>query len=116
MKPEDRDLALLLDMQSACDQVMDFMKGIDLEAFSTDRMRCFAVERALEILGEAAGRVSPEFQRSCTTIPWRQIRGLRNILAHEYGHIEYPSLYRTTREDIPPLLKEVSRQLRVLSK
>lgn len=116
MRPEDRDLALLRDMHSACSEIGEFMRGVNLGRFTADRKLCLAVERSLEIVGEAAGRVSSGFQRKCPEIPWRKIKGLRNILAHEYGHIEYPALFNTTRDDVPALLKELERQIRLNDK
>ncbi len=61
-------------------------------------------ERCLEMIGEAARRVSSEFQEKHPEIPWREIIGQRNILAHEYGEIDYEILYRTAKEDIPALI------------
>lgn len=116
MQPEDRDLALLRDMHSACCEIVEFMQGVNQARFMADRKLCLAVERSLEIVGEAAGRISSAFQSQCPSIPWRQIKGLRNILAHEYGHIEYPALFKTTREDVPVLLKELESQIRLKDK
>lgn len=113
MRPDDRDLALLRDMQAACAEIGEFIKGVNFDRFTADRMRCLAVERSLEIVGEAAGRVSAGLQRECPQIPWRTIKGLRNILAHEYGQVEYPALFKTACEDVPVLLLELERQIRL---
>jgi len=53
-----------------------------------------ATERSVEIIGEAARHVSPEFIAAHPEIPWRQIIGQRNILAHEYGQIDHEMLFR----------------------
>ena len=47
-----------------------------------------AVERHLEVIGEAAGRVSIEFRKTHSEIPWSRIVGQRNVLIHEYGEID----------------------------
>ena len=70
-----------------------------------------AIERIIEIIGEAGRRVSPDFQRSHAEILWREIIGQRNILAHEYGHVERALLYKTVREDIPRQIETLSRVL-----
>lgn len=116
MDADERDLALLRDMRGACAEIIEFMQGVDFDALVADRMRCLAVERALEIIGEAAGRVSADFQRRCAQVPWRKIKGMRNILAHEYGHIEYSALFDTAKSDVPALLKQIDEQLRATGK
>ncbi len=88
MRPEERDAAYLWDMLEAAKEVADMTTGVTLEAFLNNRMLVRATERGVEIIGEAARRVSPEFQAAHIDIPWRQIIGQRNILAHEYGQID----------------------------
>jgi uncharacterized protein with HEPN domain len=61
MLPGDRDAALLWDMLQACREVREFTRDVTWEDFIADRKLCLAVERCLEIVGEAAGRVSKPF-------------------------------------------------------
>ena len=63
-----------------------------------------AVERRLEILGEAAGRVSEAFQLSHPDIPWKEIKGIRVVLAHRYGDVNLHQLWQALQRDIPDLL------------
>lgn len=88
MKPEDRDLAYLWDMRGC------------------------ALERSLELLGEAAQRVSSSFQSRNAQIEWRSLVGQRNVLACEYGLIDHRRLYDSARLQIPPLLDELERILK----
>jgi uncharacterized protein with HEPN domain len=104
MRPAERDAALLWDMWNACREIREFMSGVVHEDFVANRMLCLAVERCLEIVGEAASKVSDDFRDAQTDIPWRQIKGMRNILAHEYGQIDYDVVYETAASDIPKLL------------
>ena len=62
-----------------------------------------AIERNLEFIGEAARRISEGFRTTHADIPWRQVIGQRNILAHEYGQIDHELLFRTANEDVPAL-------------
>lgn len=64
-----------------------------------------AVERCIEVIGESARRVSAAYTQAHPEIPWRQIIGQRNILAHEYGRIDHRLLYRTAADDIPRLIE-----------
>lgn len=63
-----------------------------------------AVERNLEIIGEAAARISIELKDSTPDIPWRQIKGLRNIIAHEYGEIKQERIWALVIKEIPILI------------
>lgn len=103
MQPADRDAAYLWDMLQACKEILDFCADAEWEDFIADRKLCLAVERSLEIVGEAAGKVSEEFQGRHPAIPWRRIKGMRNILAHEYGQIDYEIIYKTVADEVPDL-------------
>ncbi|NOZ09523.1 MAG: DUF86 domain-containing protein [Gammaproteobacteria bacterium] len=104
MLPEDRDPAYLWDMLQAAKEVDSMLYEYDLAAFLADRVMLRAVERSIEIIGEAAGCVSVTYQDAHPEIPWREIIGQRNILAHEYGQINHELLYKTASEDILTLI------------
>lgn len=104
MRPEDRDAAYLWDMLQAAKEVETMIADYDLTAFLNNVMLQRAIERSLEIIGEGARRVSQPFQHVHSEIPWREIIGQRNILAHEYGQIDHELLYKTAVEDIPELI------------
>lgn len=104
MQPEDRDAAYLWDMREAAREVVEMTAGLSLVDFLANRMLMRATERSVEIIGEAARRVSNDFAAAHSEIPWRQIIGQRNILAHEYGQIDHELLFRTATEDIPGLI------------
>lgn len=103
MQPEDRDAAYLWDMIQAAKEVEEMLENHDLASFLADRVLLRALERGVEIIGEAARRVSSSFMDAHPEIPWRQIIGQRNILAHEYGQIDYELLYNTATNDLPAL-------------
>ena len=88
MHPRERDIASLWDMREAARLIASFLHGVTYTDYEKNLMLRSAIERQLEIIGEAARRVSPEFQRAHPEIAWRNITGLRNILAHEYGEIK----------------------------
>ncbi|PYS45418.1 MAG: hypothetical protein DMF71_00020 [Acidobacteria bacterium] len=67
----------------------------------------WAVERRLEILGEAAGQVSNAFQLSHPDIPWKEIKGIRLVLAHRYGDVNLHQLWQTLQRDVPDLLPKL---------
>jgi uncharacterized protein with HEPN domain len=105
MRPEDRDLAYLWDMREAAREVAEFVRGSDAVRFQSDKMMRRAVERQIEIIGEAARRVSAEFQEKHPEIPWKLIVGQRHVLAHDYGDVVVERIYRVAVDKIPELLR-----------
>jgi uncharacterized protein with HEPN domain len=87
MRPEEGDAARVWDIGKAIREVRGFTAGVDYQQFLSNREKMLAVERALEIIGEAAGRLSEAFRSAHPEIPWRSITGLRNVLAHAYGEV-----------------------------
>ena len=85
-----------------------FHESLTLEEFlaaGRDRqITRLAVERELEILGEAARRVSSRFRDEHAEIPWKETVGLRNVISHEYEKVNYTEIYRIVRERIPELI------------
>jgi uncharacterized protein with HEPN domain len=111
MPLNDRDAACLWDMLQAAKEVDVMMQDHDLAGLLESLILQRALERSLEIIGEAARRVSPEGQAVLAEIPWREIIGQRNILAHEYGQIDHEQLFKTVKEDIPDLIRNLEKAL-----
>ena len=103
MKPESRDKAYLWDMLQAADEARELCRGFAFETIEGDRRTLLALERLMELIGEAARRVSDEFRRAHPEIAWRKIIGLRNVLAHEYGRIDHRRLFLAATEDTAAL-------------
>ena len=107
MHPEDRDPAHLWDMLQSARDAAGIVANVTPEKFLGDRTRMLALERSLELVGEAARRVSDALRKKHSRIPWKEMIGLRNILAHDYGRIDHDKLYATAVKDIPNLIKEL---------
>jgi len=105
MQPEQRDAGYLWDMLDAARTVEQLSSNRDFTQYSNDRRTQLAVERSLEIIGEAASRVSTSFRNAHPEIPWRQIIGQRNVLIHEYGEIKQERIWKTVTENIPQLIE-----------
>lgn len=103
MKPESRDQAYLWDMLQAADEALELCQGVTFETIASDRRTLLALERLMELIGEAARRVSEDFQRAHPEIAWRKIIGLRNVLAHDYGHIDHRRLFLAATNDAATL-------------
>lgn len=70
----------------------------------TNRMLQLSLVRLVEIVGEAAGRVSVSVRERHPQIPWREIAGMRNRLIHGYDFVDYDILWQTVKEDLPALV------------
>jgi len=108
MQPEDRDAAYLWDMLDAARMIEGFTTDVRFDQYMGDRKLQLAVERALEIIGEAARRVSENFKRAHPEIPWHGIIAQRNVLAHEYGEIKQDRIWRVVISHIPELISQLA--------
>jgi uncharacterized protein with HEPN domain len=104
MPREIEDQALLLDTLDSARAVREMVAGMDLQTYAGDRRTRRAVEREVEMIGEAARKVSESFRLAHPQIPWRKIMGQRHRLAHEYGEIEDEILWRVATVHIPELI------------
>ena len=111
MKLEQRDRAHLADMLAAARDARMLAGGLAYDALMAYLRTRLALERALEIIGEAARRVSPATRNANRQIPWTGIIGTRNALAHQYGAIDYRRLHTTANEGVPRLIEALERLL-----
>lgn len=102
-RDEKRDPAYLWDMLDAAKAIMAFVSNRTFYDFQQDRMLRNAIERNLEIIGEAANRVSESFQKAHSEIPWKNIIGQRNILIHEYGEIKNERVWAVATKRVAEL-------------
>ena len=90
-------------MLDACKDINDFVAGIKYEEFELKKVVRFAVERQLLVIGEAANHIDANIQSKIPEIPWKQIIGLRNIIAHEYGEILVARVWKIATENVRQL-------------
>ena len=109
MQPESRDASYVWDMLDAARTVRGFVKEVDAQFYIQDRKLQMAVERAVEIIGEAARRVSEQFREAHPEIPWRNIIAQRNVLVHEYGEIKQERLWLVVTQRIPALIGQLEK-------
>jgi uncharacterized protein with HEPN domain len=104
MLPNEQDAAFLWDMLNAAQAVQRFVGSRKLADYLTDEVVQSAVERKIEIIGEAARKVSTDFQQAHSEIPWSKIMRQRNVLAHDYGRIEHDRLWAVITIHLPELV------------
>jgi threonine dehydratase len=99
-----RDDALLLDMLIAARRAREFNNGESWETFTGNQMLQSATQYQLQIIGEAATKVSDDCRAKHNDIPWKQIVGFRHRLVHEYPLIEMEKVWRVVSEHLAPLI------------
>lgn len=107
MRPDEKDAGYLLDMLQHALGVARSVEGRTFDDYTSDEDLRLVIERRIEIIGEAARRVSRSFQDAHSEIPWRKIVAQRNVLAHEYGEIEDAILWQVATVSIPELIREL---------
>jgi len=107
MQPNSRESGYLWDMLQAARRLQDFTAGLSYEAYLESILLQSAVERQLEILGEAARRMSDDFRQVHPEIPWSDIIGQRNVIAHQYEEIRQERIWSVVTSDIPTLIAQL---------
>ncbi len=116
MKPEDRDDAFLWDILDAARETRGLMEGFTLKKLLADARTRRALERTLEVLGEAASRVSAPVRAAYPELPWTKMIGQRNVIAHGYAVIDHGRLFETVTDDLPPLIAKLETILKERAK
>ncbi len=101
------DDTLLLDMLLASREARDFAASLHFEEFQHDRKTQLAIRKSIEIVGEAASRVSAVCKETYPEIPWSQIIGMRNRLVHVYFDINLERVWETVQQDVPRLISQL---------
>lgn len=99
------------DILEACGRICRAVAGVTLEAFREDELRRDAVARNVEIIGEAAKHVPDDVAARAPEIPWRNVRGMRDILAHGYFGVSTDILWATATTKVDAIEAAVRKLL-----
>jgi len=101
-----RDFFLYIDdIKDSAKRILEYTQDMSFEQFSENQMAIDAVIRNLEVIGEAVTHLPDNIQNQYPNVPWRSIKGMRNILVHEYWGVDLEILWATIQESIPQLVK-----------
>ncbi|MEM1253990.1 MAG: DUF86 domain-containing protein [Cyanobacteria bacterium P01_H01_bin.21] len=100
----NRDNASLIDIVNAAQRVLAFTAGLSKEELAENNEKQSAVLYQIIIVGEATKRLSSDFRNCHPMIPWSDIAGMRDILAHQYDKVNLNTLWSVIQDDIPELL------------
>jgi uncharacterized protein with HEPN domain len=105
MRADDR--VRILHMIDAAESLEQFTTGRERADLETNRMLLFAIIRAIEVMGEAASKVTNETRDDAPDIPWIAIVGMRNRLIHGYFDVDSDVVWKTVTKEIPALLRSL---------
>jgi len=97
------------DIRESTIKIIRYTDNLTYDEFINNEQVVDAVLRNLEIIGEAAAHVSDEIQEQYPGIPWNAMRGIRNILIHEYWGVDLDIIWKTIQEDLPSLIANMER-------
>lgn len=101
----------LEDINESLERIAEYVAGLDYDSWKVDRKTIDAVIRNLEVIGEATTHIPEDIQEQYRNIPWYQMKGMRNILIHEYFGVDIDVLWKTIQEDLPPLKIKINKLL-----
>ncbi|MFZ5453956.1 MAG: DUF86 domain-containing protein [Thermodesulfobacteriota bacterium] len=102
-----KDLILLQHMLDYAREALELIHGKSRKELDSDRLLELALIRLMEMIGEAANRVSADYKSCYSSIPWSQIIGLRNRLIHGYDDVDLDILWEILNQDLPRLVSEL---------
>lgn len=105
MNNNKKDMNIISHILEYCieiEETVDYF-GDSFERFNTDKIYRNAATMCILQIGELAGKLTPEFTKTNYEIPWRNIKAMRNIVAHAYGSISIPDVWDTIKNDLPVL-------------
>ena len=111
MRPPD-DTILLADMVDYARRALTALEGRSREVLDTDTVLVAALERFVEVIGEAASRLSETTRESSPEVPWREIIAMRNRLVHGYFAVDLDILWTVVNDDLPELIDALERLIR----
>jgi uncharacterized protein with HEPN domain len=109
MRPDD--VTRLRHMLEAAKEAAGYMMDKDRGHLEKDRVLLLALMKSIEIIGEAAAKVSHETKSACADIPWREIIAMRNRLIHAYMDVDPDILWHAVIDDLPRLIRSLEKVL-----
>lgn len=103
------------DILESIGNLQSFVEGMTYEEFTGDTKTVRAAAYEVMIIGEAARQIPKSIQSRYTRIPWAEMKGIRNVVVHEYFRVDLQILWQTITRDLPalvPILQEIAEERR----
>jgi len=101
------DLVYVGHMLDMARSIMQKTSGVTQPVFNADENLQLALTHLIQIIGEAAARVSAEFRELHSDISWKQIVGMRHKIVHDYLHVDFELVWEVASHDIPTLVRQL---------
>ncbi|MBU1159550.1 DUF86 domain-containing protein [Patescibacteria group bacterium] len=102
----------LEDIKASIRKIENYTRGVNFDEFSRDEQLIDAVVRNLSIIGEAVINIPKEIKAKNPDVAWKEIKGMRNKVVHEYFGIDEEILWKTIQEDLPIFKRQTAKLLR----
>ena len=106
----------LQDILDSINDIENFVRGMGFEEFKRDRKTINAVVRSIEVIGEASKKIPRSLKAKYRGVPWREMAGIRDKLIHEYFGVDVDILWKTAKDNIPPLKQVIQDMMKGLEK
>jgi len=99
------------DIIDAINKIESYIQGLNFQTFKSSGITIDAVIRNIEVIGEAANHIPLKIRKKYFDIPWDQMRGIRNIMAHEYFGVDFKIVWYTAKKHLVPLRSKLEKLL-----
>jgi len=107
MTAAERDLQRFEDILKEISLIRESLQGLSKEGFLSSEDKKAAIAHHLTVIGEAANCVRPEIQEKYPLVEWRGVIGMRNVLVHHYGKVDYDEVWVVTQDDLNELERNI---------
>jgi uncharacterized protein with HEPN domain len=109
----ERDIEdYLQDILETIESCERFIEGMDYDQFTSDEKTIFAVNHALEIIGEATKHIPEEIRKEYPSVPWKKMAGIRDVIIHAYFGVNLNVIWNTATERLPELKRDIEKILK----
>jgi uncharacterized protein with HEPN domain len=102
-----RDQEALIDITEAIKLIFRYTEAVDLDALATNIEKQDAILRRITIIGEETKRLSKGFRERHSSIPWKEIAGMRDVITHDYDEVDLDEVWTVITENLPQLLNYI---------
>jgi len=99
------------DIIDAINKIESYIQGISFQTFKSSGITIDAVIRNIEVIGEAANHIPLKIRKKYPDLPWEQMRGIRNIMVHEYFGVDFKIVWYTAKKHLNPLRNKLEELL-----
>lgn len=111
MPPRDPGFRIA-DILHEAEKILRYVAELDRRRFELDERTVDAVLKCLAVIGEAASRLPDSVTARYPSVPWKDLRGMRNIVIHEYFGVSLDVVWRTATVDVPELIAALAPKAR----